>query len=92
MSLIDLLQSPEGLPSATELSAGVSNVTLSNPADSSDQAEKLAINAITRSFMQCEQSTNIKRMQGVSYDDNVITWVEKRMYSYLLTHCKRCTI
>lgn len=59
MSLIDAAMS-----NTTEISAGVSNVTLNNPAESSDQDEKAAINAITRSFMQCEQTT--KRMQGVS--------------------------
>jgi nuclear receptor coactivator 2 len=71
-----------GISNTAEISAGVSNVTLNNPADNSDQ--EAAINAITRSFMQCEQSTNIKRMQGVSgsifaRDARIITLLNLRL-------------
>lgn len=73
--VLDALQASEGISNTAEISAGVSNVTLSNPVEVSDQDEKAAINAITRSFMQCEQTTNIKRMQGVRIRSFITSFV-----------------
>jgi len=65
MRLIDPML-PEGISNTAEISAGVRDVNLNNPTENSTQDEKAAISAITRSLMQCEQTTNMKRLQGVS--------------------------
>lgn len=86
-SLIDSLQIPEGFPSVTEPIPDADNVTLNNPGDSSDQEAKRAINALTRSFMQCEQSTNIKRMQRVSLSD--LCEMNSGLAKVILVDCDR---